>query len=211
MPKILILLMAALLCLSADRDLLAAEKEARNAALLSPLEAYDLLMRKPETAFIVDVRSRQEYAWLGHPAGAYNIPWRFSGQDLQISAGQTGSPPQAGYQLTAEPNPDFIGVASSLFKETDHLLIICTDGQQSAQASDALWAAGFKNTAQIKGGVWGEKFSSRDQPRLAEKYSGNYGKPGLINGWAYWGLPMSYQLDPRYLYPPDVKRAQSGN
>ena len=70
MIRISALLVAALLCLSAALPALAAEKEARNAALLSPLEAYDLLMRKPEATFIVDVRSRQEYAWLGHPAGA---------------------------------------------------------------------------------------------------------------------------------------------
>lgn len=211
MSRILILLIAVLLYLPTILPVQAADKEARSAALLTPLEAYDLLVRKPETTFIVDVRSRQEYTWLGHPASAYNIPWRFSSQELLINAGSAGAPPQASYQLTAEPNPDFIGVVRSLFKESDNLLIMCSDGQQSAQASDALWAAGFKNATQVKGGVWGERFTSGDQPRLAEKYSANYGKLGLVNGWVYWGLPMSYQLEPRYLYPPDVKRAQPSN
>lgn len=183
-------------------------QEPKNAGRISPLEAYDLMQRAPETTFMLDVRTREEYALTGHPAGAYNIPWRFASHNLQLPADPAAG---AAYQLNPEPNPDFIGVVRSLFKETDYLLIICDNGTQSAQAGDTLWEAGFKNVAQVQGGVWGEKLTSRDTPRLAEKYSANYGKGGLVNGWVYWGLPMSYQLQPRYLYPPDVKRANAGS
>ncbi len=199
------ILLAALLLLLFACPALAADKEAKNATVLSPLEAYDLMMREPETTFLLDVRTREEYAYQGHPLNAYNIPWRFASPSLQISAAQ-GAAPSAVYQLSPESNPDFVGVVRSLFKETDHLLVICDDGLQSAQASDALWQAGFKNVAQVRGGVWGERLTSRETPRLAERYSGNYGRGGLVNGWIYWGLPMRYQLEPRYLYPPDVKR-----
>ena len=198
-------LLAVMLVVLLAMPAFAAEKEAKNALLLSPLEAYDLLMREPDSTFLLDVRSREEYSHLGHPQNAYNIPWRFSSQDLQISSIQ-GGPPVAVYQLSSQPNPDFVGVVRSLFKESDNLIIICDDGLQSAQASDALWQAGFKNVAQVKGGIWGEKLTSRETPRLAERYSSNYGKGGMLGGWVFWGLPISYQLDPRFLYPPDVKR-----
>jgi rhodanese-related sulfurtransferase len=97
----------------------------------------------------------------------------------------------------------------SLFKVSDRLLIICDDGKQSAEAADALLQAGFKQVRQVRDGVWGQRLFSKETPRLAEKYSSNYGRGGLLNGWAYWGLPMSYIMEAKYLYPPDVKRAQS--
>jgi rhodanese-related sulfurtransferase len=171
---------------------------------ITPLEAYDILAREPERAFLIDVRSRGEYSF-SHPARAYNIPWRFAGSEVMLEDGNSG----ASYQLSQEPNPDFAGVARSLFKPDDQLFIICDDGRQSAQASDALLEAGFRQVRQIQGGVWGERFIPQDHLRLAEKYSAHYGQGGLINGWVYWGLPMSHTLDPLYMYPPDIKRAQT--
>jgi rhodanese-related sulfurtransferase len=41
---------------------------------ISATEAYDLIQKEPSTAFI-DVRSDMEYLFIGHPAGAVNIPW----------------------------------------------------------------------------------------------------------------------------------------
>ena len=176
----------------------------KNAPSLHPLEAYDLLIRQPGNTFLIDVRTREEYT-IAHPAKGYNIPWRFNG--IEVTLPQNNQP--ARYQLAAEPNPDFLGVVQSLFKTEDQLLIICDNGQQSAQASDALLSAGFKQVRQVQGGVWGERLTYKDNPRLLEKYSANYGRGGLVNGWVYWGLPMSYTLDPLYMYPPDIKRAQN--
>ncbi|MDR1397013.1 MAG: hypothetical protein LBJ14_04715 [Desulfarculales bacterium] len=176
----------------------------RSALSVAPLEAYDLLVREPEKAFLIDVRDRGEYAF-SHPARAYNIPWRFAGGEVMLEAGNSG----ASYQLNPEPNPDFVGVTRSLFKPDDQLFIICDNGRQSAQASDALLDAGFHQVRQVQGGVWGEPFIPQDHLRLAEKYSANYGKGGLISGWVYWGLPMSHTLDPLYMYPPDIKRART--
>jgi rhodanese-related sulfurtransferase len=186
---------------------LAGENEARSAGGLSPLEAYDLLAREAETTFLIDVRTQEEYYRTGHPVNAYNIPWRFSRQELKIH-NNADVASQTVYQLAANPNPEFVGVVRSLFKTSDRLLIICDDGKQSAEAADALLQAGFKQVRQVRDGVWGQRLFSKETPRLAEKYSSNYGRGGLINGWVYWGLPMSYIMDAKYLYPPDVKRAQ---
>jgi rhodanese-related sulfurtransferase len=176
----------------------------QKAPSISPLEAYDILSREPDRAFLIDVRARHEYAF-SHPAQAYNIPWRFASTGLILDPNNQ----QAQYQLNQESNPDFAGVARSLFKLDDQLFIICDNGLQSAQASDALLEAGFSQARQIQGGVWGRRFTSKEHPRLAEKYSARYGQGGLIEGWVYWGLPMSYTMDPLYIYPPDIKRAQS--
>jgi rhodanese-related sulfurtransferase len=184
--------------------ILADELSPQKALSVSPLEAYDILTREPARAFLIDVRIRQEYAF-SHPAYAYNIPWRFAANELILDPNSQ----QAQYQLSQEPNPDFVGVVRSLFKPDDQLFIICDNGRQSAQASDALLEAGFSQVRQVRGGVWGRRFTSPEHPRLAEKYSAHYGQGGLLDGWVYWGLPMSHTLDPLYIYPPDLKRAHT--
>ena len=44
---------------------------------VTPTEAYRMLREDPKHTFIVDVRTRIEYQDIGHPVGAYNIPWKF--------------------------------------------------------------------------------------------------------------------------------------
>ena len=44
---------------------------------VTPSEAYQMLKQDPKNTFMVDVRTRYEYQDIGHPPGAYNIPWKF--------------------------------------------------------------------------------------------------------------------------------------
>jgi len=50
---------------------------------------------------------------------------------------------------------------------------------------------------------------SKEHNKLAERHSPHYGQRGRVNGWVYWGLPVVYTMDPRYVYPPDIKRMQT--
>lgn len=139
------------------------------------------------------------------------MPWRFASSDFQVKGGpyQGGKAAHSGYQLSPKPNPDFVGVMQSLFKPEDRLILICTSGDISAGAADTLVSAGFKHVFNIQHGFLGQRLLSPEQDELAEKLSPFYGRLGLVNGWRHWGLPVSYTVDPRYIYPPDIKRMQT--
>lgn len=191
--------------------LAALAKEAKRASNLNELEAAEMLAQEPRTTFLIDVRTREEFMLQGHPPLAYNVPWRFMTGDFQVRGGPYGGGKAAhtGYQLSPEPNPDFIGVTQSLFKPDDRLLVLSSDGEDGADAADALYKAGFKRVYQIKNGFGGERLISKESDKLAEKLSPRWQEPGRVNGWVFWGLPVTYVIDPKYVYPPDLKRMQN--
>lgn len=202
---------AAVLVLVLALPLAAQAREALRATNIEALEAQEMLSQEPKSTFLLDVRDRAEYALVGHPPQAYNVPWRFLTSDFQIKGGpfQGAAAPQTGYQSNLEPNPDFAGVVQSLFKPEDRLLVLSRDGDDGAEAADALVKAGFKRVYAIRHGFWGDPLTSGDLDKLAERFSPRHGQRGLVNGWVFWGLPVSYVIDPRYVYPPDLKRMQS--
>lgn len=186
-------------------------KDASRAANIEALEAQEMLTLEPRATFLVDVRSRYEFMLLGHPPQAYNLPWRFLTGDFQVAGGpfQGGKASYTGYQMSGEPNPDFVGVAQSLFKSDDRIVVLSSDGDDGADAADALVRAGFKRVYNIRHGFLGDPQTAKDLDKLAEKYSPYHGQRGRSNGWVYWGLPVSYSIDPKYAYPPDLKRMQT--
>lgn len=186
-------------------------KEASKARTISVMEAQEMLTEDTKATFLIDVRTRAEYALMGHPPLAYNIPWRMYTNDFQVAGGpyQGGKAPVTGYQLAPEPNPDFVGVVQSLFKPEDRLLIISSRGDLGAEAADALVSAGFKQVYNLRHGFLGQPQVAAEQDELAAKFSPHYGQPGRVNGWFYWGLPVTWDIDPRRVYPPDLKRMQT--
>jgi rhodanese-related sulfurtransferase len=207
MQRWLVLVLAGLMALVP----VAAAKEAKKAATISALQAAEMLDQEGKPAFLIDVRTRAEYALAGHAPQAYNVPWRFGTVSFQVKDGpyQSGPAPDSGYQLSREPNPDFAGVVQSLFKPEDRLIVISTMGDQGAEAADALVAAGFQNVSNVRHGYWGQPLTAPDEDKLAEKYSPHHGLRGKLNGWIFWGLPLTHRVDPRHVYPPDLKRMQN--
>jgi rhodanese-related sulfurtransferase len=190
---------------------LALAKEARLANNVSELEATEMLAQEPRTTFLVDVRTREQYMLQGHPPQAYNVPWRFLTQDFQVRDGAYAGDKAAytGYQLAREPNPDFIGVLQSLFKLEDRLIVLSNDGEDGAEAADAMVKEGFKRVCHVRNGFLGDRLAANDNDKLAEKLSPYWQQRGRVNGWVYWGLPVSHVIDPKYVYPPDLKRMQT--
>ncbi len=188
-----------------------AAKKTQQAQTVSVLEAAQMLAAEPKNTFLVDVRTRAEYALQGHPPRAYNVPWRLGTSDFQVKGGPYagGKAPMTGYQLSPKPNPGFVGVVKSLFKPGDRLLVISTQGDLGAEAADTLVKAGFKNVYNLRHGYLGQALVSEKQQELAEKFSPLSGARGRVNGWVFWGLPVQFSLDPRYIYPPDLKRMQN--
>ncbi len=167
------------------------------------IEAFDMLNTVPNT-FLIDVRTQAEYQFVGHPFKAYLYPYQF----FTTLFSKEGEKP--GYQLSSR-NKYFLEQIGRAFKKTDNLLIICRDGTRSALAAKDLFNAGFKSVFDVTDGFEGPEFPSFESENL-DKFYRQLAKRNKVYGfehrrhygWQYWGLPWTYEMDPRYVYPPDL-------
>lgn len=166
------------------------------------IEAYDMLNTVPDT-YLIDIRTRAEYQFVGHPLIAYLFPYMFMTKQFQ----QIND--DCGYDYTNK-NKDFISEIVKVFKKSDNLLIIGREGIRSGQAAADLVSAGFINVYHVEDGFEGRKFPFfKDQDK--HKFYRQLAKRNNIYdfnhrrhyGWQWWGLPWTYVMDPKYIYPPD--------
>jgi rhodanese-related sulfurtransferase len=87
-------------------------------------------------AVYLDVRSVEEFE-LGHPAGAFNVPWLLRG--------------------ASEPNPQFLSVVRAAFDVGRALIVGCQAGVRSREATAALAEAGFREVAEQVDGYGGRR------------------------------------------------------
>ncbi|MBN1850187.1 MAG: hypothetical protein JW932_16565 [Deltaproteobacteria bacterium] len=169
------------------------------------IEAYDMLNTVPDT-FLIDVRTRPEYQFVGHPHQAYLFPYMFMTKDFN-KVDETYM-----YQHN-QKNKAFIEEISKVFKKTDNLLIICRDGSKSSLAAKELISAGFKKVFDVEDGFEGAEFPTFPDDNK-DKFYRQLAKRNKIYGfqhrrhygWQWWGLPWTYEMDPKYIYPPDIKK-----
>lgn len=167
------------------------------------IEAYDKLNTVPNT-FLIDVRTRAEYQYVGHPANAYHFPYMISGDKLVLNGEK--------YEYQTKKNKNFLAEINKVFKKTDNLLILSRDGVMSALAAKELLNAGYKNIYDIKDGFEGPEFPTNDDENL-QKWYRLLAKRNNVEGyqhrrhygWQWWGLPWTYEIDAKYAYPPDLK------
>ena len=168
------------------------------------LEAYDMLNTVPDS-YLIDVRTRAEYQLVGHPINAYLFPYIFMGNKLRKKDEKYG------YGINVK-NKAFTEEIGKVFKKTDNLLIISRDGRRSALAVKELMDAGFKKTYDVENGFEGPEFPFfKDSNK--QKFYRQLAKRNKIDGfnhrrhygWQWWGLPWTYEIDPKFIYPPDLK------
>ena len=166
------------------------------------VEALDMLNTVPDT-YLVDIRTQAEYQFVGHPFKAYNFPYLF----FTTTFAKDDEKPS--YQFTK--NKVFLEQISKVFKKTDNLLLLDRDGTRSAQAAKDLLTAGYKNVFDVYDGFEGGEFPAFDDPNK-HKYYRQLAKRNNIygfehrrhSGWQFWGLPWTYDMDPKYVYPSDL-------
>ncbi len=185
-----------------EKDLLLAQEVKK----IRSIEAYDMLNTVPDT-YLIDIRSREEYQLVGHPFKAYNFPYMF----LTSRFVKEGEKP--GYSFLK--NKAFTEQIGKEFKRTDNLLIMDRDGIRSAPAAKELVGAGFRNVFDVFDGFEGQEFPYFEDPnqnkfhrQLARRYKLPEFEHRRHYGWQWWGLPWTYEMDPKYIYPPDLGQSE---
>jgi rhodanese-related sulfurtransferase len=102
---------------------------------LKPRQAWDLLQQNTD-AVLVDVRTKLEHAFVGHPLGAIHIAWK-EAPDWYV-------------------NSTFVAEVERLVPDKNApVLLLCRSGQRSLDAAKALEEAGFKRPINIIDGFEG--------------------------------------------------------
>jgi rhodanese-related sulfurtransferase len=140
-------------------------------------EAYDKWQAAPDSVKVFDVRTLEEYLFVGHAPMAWNIPLLFQTDDWDAEKGR----------FAMHPNPDFLSLVKEVAQPTDTILVMCRSGGRSAMAVNALAEAGFTNVYQVTDGMEGD--SVKDPLSVFQGQR-------LKNGWKNSGLPWTYTPDP---------------
>ena len=140
-------------------------------------EAYEMWQASPDQVKLVDVRTPEEHALIGHPEMAWNIPVGF------ITYQRKDGKLEYGVRMNAE----FVPEVKRLAEPTDTLLLMCRSGGRSAMAIDLLATVGFKNLYNITDGMEGDKVEDPENVFHGKR---------MRNGWKNWGLPWTYGIDP---------------
>ena len=144
-------------------------------------EAYAMWAANPQQVHVLDVRTPEEYIFVGHAAMARNVPVVFVEYEWDIDRDQP----------VARPNPDFVTRVASLYRHDDTLLILSRSGRRSASAVNSLARAGFTNAYTITDGMEGDKVADPESTFLGKR---------MKNGWKNSESPWTYDCDPELLW-----------
>ncbi len=113
----------------------AAELGLTYAGSVTPPQAWQLT--RSGAAFLVDVRSFEEYKFVGHVPSSLHVPWA------------TGT--------ALNRNPRFVKELEAKVKDKDAIvLLLCRSGNRSALAAEAAHKAGFTNVFNVTEGFEGD-------------------------------------------------------
>jgi rhodanese-related sulfurtransferase len=158
-------------------------KQTSLALYVTAKEAYDQWRAAPEKVKIIDVRTPEEYIFVGHAPMAWKIPLAVQVYEWDAGKGQ----------FPMKPTADFVARVSQIAKPDDTLMLMCRSGGRSAMAVNLLATAGFKNVFQIIDGMEGDAITDPDSVFVGQR---------LRNGWKNSGCPWTYKLTPERMLPP---------
>lgn len=151
---------------------------------LTAREAYEVWESDPEAVTIIDVRTREEYLFVGHPAMAWKIPLAVQTYEWDAAKGH--------YPMKFLP--DFVSRVGTIVESDETIFVMCRSGGRSAKAVNLLTEAGFTQVYNIIDGMEGDKVGDP-----ASVYKGQR----LVNGWKNSGCPWTYKLTPEQMVLPE--------
>jgi rhodanese-related sulfurtransferase len=137
--------------------------------------AYEKWQATPDKVKIIDVRTPEEYLFVGHPTMAWKIPVALQSYEWDA----------AKKQFPMTPLPDFATRVSGIANADDTLMLMCRSGGRSAIAVNMLAKAGFKNVYNVIDGMEGDANADSDSVAQAQP---------LKDGWMNSGCPWTKQL-----------------
>ena len=149
---------------------------------VTPLDAYAMIQDDPVHRIIIDVRTKAEYQFVGHPVGAYLIPFQFMGNVFK----------EKEYEMIK--NNEFASVILNKFNSnTDTLFFLCRSGTRAAMALYEAVTAGWPSEKAfvILGGFQGQKMKDKNSAYYGQRVGG---------GWKNEGLPWTYSMDQKLVY-----------
>ena len=159
------------------------EKQTSVGLYVTAAEAFDMWSANPDSVKIIDVRTPEEYAFIGHPKDAWNIPIAFVTYHRKNGITEYGP----------KQNTDFVDEVKKIVEPGDTLLLMCRSGGRSAMAVNLLAEAGLEDLYTITDGFEGDKV---DDPG-----SVFHGKR-MRNGWKN-SAPWIYTIDPERIILED--------
>jgi len=163
------------------------EKQTVLGLYVTSKEAYAKWQAEPDKVKIIDVRTPEEYLFVGHFAMAWKIP--LAAQSYEWDAAKKHYP--------MKPLPDFVARVQTVAKPGDTLLVTCRSGGRSAMAVNALAKAGFTNVYNITDGVEGDEVEDPNSVFVGQR---------LVNGWKNSGCPWTFKLTPERLVLPKASK-----
>lgn len=113
---------------------------------LNPLQAWDFLQQN-SNAVLIDVRTKMEHLFVGHPPQAIHIPWK-EAPDWQL-------------------NPNFIAqVGEIVHNPNTPILLLCRSGQRSLEAAILLEQSGYTHLINIAEGFEGTLDNNKQRGNL---------------------------------------------
>ncbi|GFK96126.1 Thiosulfate sulfurtransferase GlpE [Fundidesulfovibrio magnetotacticus] len=158
-----------------------ARKQTTLGKYCTAMEAYLMWRAKPKEVVILDVRSPEEYVFVGHPEMALNIPVQFFSPAFDAE--------KKSYGMAA--NPDFVAQVAKKLDKNATIIAMCRSGQRSAAAVNLLAAAGYTNVWSMVDSFEGDAVT--DPENL-------YNGKRMKNGWKNYGLPWTYALNPAQVF-----------
>jgi len=153
------------------------EKQTALGLYVSAKEAYERWKAEPDKVKIIDVRTPEEYLFVGHPTMAWKVP--VAVQLYEWDAEKKRYP--------MKPLLDFVARMRELANPDDTLMLMCRSGGRSAIAVNFLAQAGFKHVYNIIDGMEGDTIQDPDSVFVGQR---------LKNGWKNAGNPWTYNLTP---------------
>jgi rhodanese-related sulfurtransferase len=149
-------------------------------------EAYEKWQAEPDTVKIIDVRTPEEFLFVGHPTMAWKIPVAVQLFEWDVSKGQ----------FPMKPLPDFVSRVEEVAKPDDTIMVMCRSGGRSAMAANLLAKAGFKHVYNIIDGMEGDANADSDSVAQAQP---------LKDGWKNAGCPWTKKLTPERMVLSKVR------
>jgi rhodanese-related sulfurtransferase len=159
------------------------EKQTVLGLYITAKDACEKWKAHPEKVMVLDVRTPEEFLFVGYPPMAWKIP----------IATQSYEWDDVKREFPMKLIPDFVSRVKKVAKSGHTILVMCRSGGRSAIAANLLAKAGFTHVYNIVDGMEGDAVADPDSVFLGQR---------LKNGWKNSGCPWTYDLTPdRMLLP----------